>query len=133
MNYYLAKTEPSTYSIHDLEKEKTTTWSGVRNPGAVKTLKQMVKGDRVLIYHSGVGIVGLADVLGNGKPDLKDQRSWLIDFKFLKKFNEPFVTLKEVKESNLFNDFALVRQGRLSVMLVPANFIAWLKKKGLKI
>lgn len=133
MNYYLAKTEPSTYSIDDLEKEKTTTWNGVRNPGAVKALKQMQKGDKVLIYHSGVGIVGLADILGNGKPDLKDQRSWLIDFKFIRKFSDPIVTLKEVKESGLFNDFALVRQGRLSVMQVPEKFVVWLKKKGLKV
>lgn len=132
MNYYLAKTEPSTYSIDDFEKEKITTWSGVRNPQAVKALKEMKKGDKVLIYHSGAGsIVGLASVLGNGRPDLKDEKSWLVDFKFEKKFNEPFVTLQEIKQSNLFNDFALVRQGRLSTMSVSEKFVAWLKEKGI--
>lgn len=134
MKYFLAKTEPSTYSIDDLEKEKTTTWSGVRNPQAVNVLKQIKKGDKVLIYHSGSGtITGLAFVLGNGRPDLKDEKSWLVDFKFEKKFSQPFVTLQEIKQSNLFEDFALVRQGRLSVMLVPEKFLIWLKKKGLKI
>jgi predicted RNA-binding protein with PUA-like domain len=132
MNYYLAKTEPSTYSIDDLAKEKTTTWSGVRNPGAVKTLKEMKKGDKVLIYHSGSGTIsGLASVLGNGRPDLKDEKSWLVDFKFEKKFKEPFINLAVIKESGLFSDFALVRQGRLSTMLVPVKFVKWLKEKGI--
>src|SRR4051812_45566210 len=100
MNYFLAKTDPGTYSIADLEKEKTTTWSGVRNPQAVSVLKAMKKGDRVLIYHSqGEGAIrGLAEVLGNGRPDLKDEKSWLVDFKFIRKFAEPYITLKEIKE-----------------------------------
>jgi predicted RNA-binding protein with PUA-like domain len=134
MNYFLAKTEPGTYSIADLEKEKTTTWSGVRNPQAVNALKAMKKGDRVLIYHSqGEGAIrGLAEVLGNGRPDLKDEKSWLVDFKFIRKFAEPYVTLKEIKESKLFADFKLVYQSRLSTMEAPQEFIGWLKKKGLK-
>lgn len=135
MNYFLAKTDPGTYSVDDLAKEKTTTWSGVRNPQAVKALKEMKKGDKVLIYHSEgqATIVGLAEVIGNGRPDLKDERSWLVDFKFIKKFIEPYISLKEIKASGLFEGFALVRQGRLSTMTVPAKFISWLKKKGLKI
>ena len=134
MDYYLAKTDPETYSITDFAKDKVTPWSGVRNPSAVKALKSMKKGDRVLIYHSGQGtIVGLGEVFGNGRPDLKDDRSWLVDFKFLKQLPEPYVDLKTIKDSNLFNDFALVRQGRLSTMAVPNNFVAWLKKKGLNI
>lgn len=133
MDYFLVKTEPSAYSVDDFANEKQTTWNGVKNPGAVKALKGMEKGDRVLVYHSGgeSQIVGLAEVVGNGRPDFKEQRSWLVDFKFLKKFTPPFVTLKEVKQSGLFTDFALVRQGRLSVMAIPPDFIAWLKKKGL--
>ena len=134
-NYFLAKTDPETYGIGDLEKEGTTTWSGVKNPQAVAALKEMKKGDLVLIYHSqGQGAIrGLAEVVGNSRPDFKEEKSWLVDFKFLKKFGEPFITLKAVKESGLFEDFALVRQGRLSTMRVPANFVNWLKKQGLKI
>ena len=58
MKYFLAKTDPETYSIDSLEKEKTTTWNGVRNPQAVNVLKSMQKGDKVLIYHSqGEGVI----------------------------------------------------------------------------
>ena len=135
MKYFLAKTDPETYSIEDFEKEKSTTWNGVKNALAVRALKAMVKGDMVLIYHSqGEGAIrGLAEVIGNGQPDLKEPRSWLVDFKLIKKFNEPYVTLKEIKASGLFKDFSLVRQSRLSTMSVPKEFITWLKKKGLKI
>ena len=130
MNYFLTKTDPETYSIQDLEKEKVTTWSGVRNPTAVLVLKSMQKGDRVFIYHSqGEGSIrGLAEVVGNSRPDPKDTKSWLVDFKFLHSYTEPHVTIKEVKLSGLFADFDLVRQSRLSTMRVPMNFVAWLKK-----
>ncbi len=133
VNYFLAKTDPKTYSINDLEKEKTTVWSGVRNPQAVIVLKMMKKGDRVLIYHSqGEGAIrGLAEVTGRGRPDPKDNKSWLVDFKFLRKFSEPFITIKDVKASGEFKDFPLVYQSRLSTMQVPATFLNWLKKKGL--
>lgn len=133
--YFLAKTDPDTYSILDFQKEKVITWSGVRNAQAVAVLKSMQKGDKVLIYHSqGEGTIrGLAEVLGNGRPDLKDQKSWLVDFKFVKLFTEPFVNLKQIKQTGLFEDFKLVRQSRLSTMLVPNNFITWLKKQGLNL
>jgi predicted RNA-binding protein with PUA-like domain len=110
MRYFLAKTDPGTYSVEDFEKEKKTTWSGVRNPQAVKALKSMEKGDRVFIYHSEgqAAIVGMGEVIGNSRPDLKDTKSWLVDFKFLRKFKEPFITLKEIKETQQFQDFALV-------------------------
>lgn len=135
MNYFLAKTDPETYSIDDLEKEKETTWDGVHNPTAVQFLKAMKKGDKVLIYHSQTdkAIVGLAEVIGNSRPDPKDTRTWLIDFKFIKKFKEPFITLQHIKESGKFDDFRLVRQGRLSTMDVPEKFITWLEKKGLEL
>ena len=135
MKYFLAKTDPETYSSTDLEKDKKTTWNGVRNPAAVKALKAMKKGDKVLIYHSQSegSIRGLAEVIGNSRPDSKDDKSWLVDFKFLRMFAEPYVTLKDVKASGQFNDFALVRQGRLSTMEVPEKFVTWLKKKGLNI
>jgi predicted RNA-binding protein with PUA-like domain len=133
MQYFLAKTEPSTYSILDLEKEKQTTWSGVRNAQAVSALKQMKQGDKIFIYHSGAeaSICGLAEVLGNSRPDPKDIKSWLVDFKFLEKFEEPLVTLKQIKQTELFKNFALVKQSRLSTMLVPENFVTWFfKQKG---
>lgn len=134
--FYLAKTEPETYSIDDLEKKSTDVWNGVRHPAAVRFLKEMEEGDKILIYHTGdeKAIVGLAEVLGRtSRPDPNDKRSWLVDFKFIRKFKEPFVTLREVKESQKFNDFRLVYEPRLSVMPVPDNFISYLKQKGINL
>lgn len=135
MKYYLAKTDPETYSIEDLEKEGTTTWNGVSNPTAVQFLKKMEKGDRVFIYHSQgqTTIVGLAEVVGNSRPDPKNSRSWLVDFKHIKTYSEPRVNLKQIKETGKFDDFKLVRISRLSTMDVPEDFVEWLKKQGLSV
>jgi len=135
MKYFLAKTDPQTYSIDDLERDKTTTWDGVKNPQAVIFLKQMQPGDKVLIYHSQgeASIVGLAQVIGNSRPDPKEKRSWLVDFKFLKKFGQPFVNLQQIKATGKFDDFRLVRQGRLSTMDVPEKFIRWFQEQGIAI
>jgi len=135
MNYFLAKTDPDTYGIDDLVKEKITTWSGVRNPQAVNVLKSMKRGDTVLIYHSQgqSAIVGLASVVGSSRPDPKDSKSWLVDFKFIKKFKEPFITLADIKASKKFDNLALIKQGRLSTIELPAAFINWLKQKGLSL
>ena len=65
MRYFLAKTDPETYSIDQLEKEKKTTWDGVTNPTAVRAIREMKPGDKVFIYHSGgnSAILGLAKVV----------------------------------------------------------------------
>jgi predicted RNA-binding protein with PUA-like domain len=91
----------------------------------------MRPGDRVLIYHSGgeAAVVGLAEVVSAPRPDKKDERSWVADFKYVRDAKRP-VTLKEVKESHLFDDWALVRQGRLSTMAAPDAFWKWLQKLG---
>lgn len=135
MKYYLAKTDPETYSIDDFAKEGTTTWNGVSNPTAVQFLKKMEPGDRVLIYHSQgqTTIVGLAEVVGNSRPDPSNARSWLVDFKYLKTFPEPRVTLRQIKETGKFTDFKLVRLSRLSTMDVPDNVITWLRDQGLEL
>lgn len=135
MKYYLAKTDPQTYSIDDIAKENEVTWDGVRNPQAVIFLKQMQSGDKVFIYHSqGEGaIVGLAEVIGNSRADPKDEKSWLVDFKFMKKFINPKITIQDIKSEGKFNNFRLVTQSRLSTMDVPENVIEWLKEKGLQI
>jgi predicted RNA-binding protein with PUA-like domain len=127
MRYFLAKSEPKVYSIDRFEKDGQTTWDGVKNPTAVMFLKQMKAGDRVFFYHSGgeSQIVGLAQVVGSSRADPKEKRSWLVDFKFLKKFAIP-VTLKEIKESGKFADTRLVRQGRLSTMDVPEKLVTYL-------
>ena len=70
MNYFLAKTDPETYSIDDLEREKKTVWDGVTNAQAVRTIRQMQPGDRVFLYHSGgaSSVVGLAVVRSGAAP-----------------------------------------------------------------
>ena len=77
MAYYLAKTDPDTYSIDDLERDGSTEWDGVRNPMAVAAIKRMRLGDRVLIYHSQAdkAVVGMAEVVSEPRPDTKDDRS----------------------------------------------------------
>jgi len=131
MAYFLAKTDPDTYSIDDLKRDGTTEWDGVRNPAAVNAIKTMKPGDRVLIYHSQgqTCIVGLAEVVSEPRPDKKDPKSWVADFKYLKHAKKQ-VTLREIKESHKFDDWALVRMGRLSTMSAPAAFWTWLEKQG---
>jgi predicted RNA-binding protein with PUA-like domain len=130
MSYFLAKTEPGTYSIDDLEREKKTTWDGVKNPQAVAAIQRMRSGDKVFIYHSGgiSAVVGLALVLSEPKPDPKNPKSAVVELGFLKHL-EPPTTLKEVKESKKFDDWALVRQGRLSTMEVPEAVVEWMRKR----
>jgi predicted RNA-binding protein with PUA-like domain len=130
MNYFLAKTEPATYSIDSLAKEKKTVWDGVKNPQAVKAILAMRPGDRVFVYHSGgeSAVVGMATVRAAGRPDAKDPRSAVADFEFAQKL-EPPTTLAEIKQSKKFEDWALVRQGRLSTMAVPEKFVEWMRER----
>jgi predicted RNA-binding protein with PUA-like domain len=130
MRYYLAKTDPETYSIDQLEKDKRTAWDGVTNPQAVRAIREMRPGDRVLIYHSGgqAAILGLAKVISEPRSDAKNPKSAVAEFEFVRRIDPP-VTLAQIKESHKFDDWALVRQGRLSTMAVPDKFIEWLRKQ----
>lgn len=130
MRYFLAKTDPETYSIDQLEKEKKTVWDGVNNPQAVRAIRDMRPGDKVFIYHSGgnSAIVGLAKVASEPKDDPKNPKSAVAEFEYLGRIDPP-VTLGEIKQSKLFDDWALVRQGRLSTMAAPENFVEWMRKK----
>src|SRR3954468_15706641 len=73
---YLLKTEPSTYSFADLQREGTTTWDGVTNPAAVKNLREMKPGDQLVIYHTGDEKrgVGTASVVSVDAKDPKSPR-----------------------------------------------------------
>lgn len=130
MAYFLAKTDPEHYSIADLERDGTTVWDGVRNAAALQSIRAMRPGDEVLIYHSQgeAAIVGLARVVSEPRPDPDDPKSWVVDLTFVRRLEQP-VTLREIKDSHRFDDWALVRQGRLSTMGVPANVVAWLHEK----
>jgi predicted RNA-binding protein with PUA-like domain len=130
MNYFLAKTEPDTYSIDQLEHDHRATWDGVKNPQAVRAIREMRPGDRVLIYHSGgvAAVVGMAVVRSEPADDPRNPKSAVVDLEFLSRIDPP-VTLKEIKESKKFEDWTLVRQGRLSTMAVPQKFVEWLRTR----
>ncbi|MCC7197510.1 EVE domain-containing protein [Candidatus Peregrinibacteria bacterium] len=130
MQYFLAKTDPETYSIHDFVKEKKTVWNGIKNPGALLVIKTMKPGDKVFIYHSQGGkpaIVGLAQITSDPRPDTQIAKSWVVDMELLKVYKEE-VTLREIKETGLFDDWALVYRSRLSTMAVPEKFVLWMEK-----
>jgi predicted RNA-binding protein with PUA-like domain len=128
MNYFLAKTDPETYSIDDLERDKRTAWDGVTNPQAVRAIRAIHAGDRVFIYHSGLGVVGMAVATSESRDDPKNPKSAVVDLEYAGRIDPP-VTLTEIKQSKLFDDWALVRQGRLSTMAAPDKFVAWMRKK----
>jgi predicted RNA-binding protein with PUA-like domain len=114
---YLLKTEPSVYSFADLQRDKSTVWDGVTNPVAVKHLREMKPGDRLVIYHTGddKSAVGTASVVS---VDASDPRTPLVRIKAGNAV-EP-VTLAQVKANRLFAESPLVRQGRLSVVPLSA-------------
>jgi len=130
MNYFLAKTDPETYSIENLEKDGKTVWDGVRNPQALRAIREMRPGDRVFVYHSQgeAAVMGLAKVVSEPRPDPKDDKLTVVDLEFLKRLDPP-TTLREIKESHLFDDWSLVRQSRLSTMRAPEAFAEWMRKR----
>lgn len=121
---YLLKTEPSVYSFANLEREKTTVWDGVTNPVAVKHLRGMKPGERLVIYHTGdeKRAVGTASVVS---VDDADPKTPLVKIKVGQVIGQP-KTLADVKGQKLFADSPLVRQGRLSVVPLNAAQYKWL-------
>jgi predicted RNA-binding protein with PUA-like domain len=122
-NHWLLKTEPRTYSFQQLQRDGSTVWDGVRNPLALKHLRAMIAGDRVMIYHTGSekAVVGLARVVRAAFPDPKagDERLVVVELAAGGPLPTP-VALSTVKAEPVLKDLALVRQGRLSVMPVSA-------------
>jgi predicted RNA-binding protein with PUA-like domain len=120
-NHWLFKTEPSVYSYEQLEKDKKTIWDGVANNLALKNLKDIKKGDLILIYHTGDErqAVGVARALGGAyaDPSKKDPKALVVDVEAVKRLPRP-VTLAEVKANKKLANFDLVRLGRLSIMKV---------------
>ena len=132
-SYWIVKTEPSTYSFDQLERDATTVWDGVRNNLALKHLREMKRGDRVLVYHSGEekAVVGLAEVAAEAYPDpkQKDPKLVVVDLKAAGRLPRP-VPLAEIKQEPAFADLALVRIGRLSVAPASAEQFNRLLKMG---
>ena len=125
--YYLLKTEPSVYSFSDLQREKTTIWDGVSNPVAVRNLRQMQKGDKLVIYHTGdeKKAVGTATV---ESVDAADPKNPQVRISAGKPIADP-AALAEIKANKLFSDSPLVRQGRLSVVPLSKEQYEWLTSR----
>ncbi len=140
MSHYLLKTEPSCYSISDLQKDKKTSWTGIRNYQARNFMRDMKVGDQVFIYHSNgtpkapAGVYGLAKVVGKAHADetqflksddhynpkaTREKPIWeCVDIAFVKKFKHP-VTLSEIKFEPKLSGIMLAQRGsRLSVQPV---------------
>jgi len=124
MSYYLLKTEPTVYGFADLQKEQSTIWDGVTNPVAVKNLRNMQKGDKLVIYHTGdekravgTATVESVDAADPKVPKVRIKAGHLISHA---------VSLAEIKVSKLFEGSPLVNQGRLSVVPLSREQYEWI-------
>jgi predicted RNA-binding protein with PUA-like domain len=124
LSHYLLKSEPEVYSFADLEKESETLWDGVTNPTAVKHLREMKPGDKLVIYHTGDErrVVGTASVTSVDASDSKVPR---VRIKVGHAVKHPR-SLAEIKKSSLFAESPLVKQGRLSVVPLNPTQYEWL-------
>jgi predicted RNA-binding protein with PUA-like domain len=124
MAYWLVKSEPSTYSWDQFQKDGKTFWDGIRNYAARNNLRAMKKGDEVLFYHSneGLEVVGIAKVIKEHYQDPStDEKAWVVvDLKPAKKLKQP-VSLAEMKKDKRLANMDLIRLGRLSVQSVKES------------
>ena len=121
MKFWLMKSEPSAYSIEDLERDSTTSWDGVRNFQARNFLREMRTGDKVLFYASSAepsGVTGIAEVSGEARPEPKDATWSMVDIRFVEKFPE-IVPLETLKGTRGLESMMVIKRGtRLSVQPV---------------
>jgi predicted RNA-binding protein with PUA-like domain len=140
MAMFLLKTEPGEFSIDDLEREskkKPVRWDGITNAAALKALREARRGDEAFVYHTGDerAIVGLARITTDAYADPKnpgltaagETKTPVVDLVFVKRAPTP-VTLEAIKADKRFAAFALVKQSRLSAMMVPPELEKVLRK-----
>ncbi len=146
--FWLAKSEPNTYSIDDLARDGSTCWEGVRNYSARNNMRAMSEGDLVFFYHSNAnppGVVGIAEVKREAYPDRfawnkrskyydekspKDKPRWfMVDLEFVAKFKR-LVPLDELKQTKGLENMVVVKRGRLSVQPVTKNEFDIIKRLG---
>lgn len=121
---YLLKSEPDAYSFDDLLRDKETVWDGITNPVALRNLRDMKAGEKLVIYHTGnekkaVGTAAVTSV------DTADPKNPIVRIRAGKAIPQP-KSLVEIKASSLFQESPLVRQGRLSVVPLNERQYAWL-------
>jgi predicted RNA-binding protein with PUA-like domain len=126
MAQWLVKEEPEHYGYGQLERDRRTVWSGVRNPLAQKHLRSIRRGDRIFYYHTGKekAVVGTAKAASDAYPDPADGTGRLYAVDIVP--DRPLaraVSLAEIKADAAFASFPLVRMSRLSVM--PVTDAEW--------
>jgi predicted RNA-binding protein with PUA-like domain len=121
---FLLKTEPTTYSFDDLERDGKTTWDGISNPQALLNLRSMKPGEKLIIYHSGTGkaAIGTAKVLSVDPSDPKNPKVIIESLKRLKTEK----TLAQMRDASVFKDSILLRQFRLSVVPLTDAQYDWI-------
>ena len=124
VNYWLLKSEPSTWSWEDQVKAGVEMWDGVRNYQARNNLMSMKKKDLCFFYHSVSEklIIGIVEVVKEHYPDPTDKsgRFVVTDVKAKKKLKRA-VSLEEIKNTPKLSSIALIKQSRLSVMPLTKN------------
>lgn len=128
MATFIFKTEPGEYSFDDLIRDQRTAWTGISNAQALINLRKAEVGDEVLIYETGSrkAIVGLARIVSGPTEDSKRPgatetglpRFPVVEIAPVCRAETP-VSLDKVRQSGRFDDLPLIRQPRLSVMLIP--------------
>src|SRR4051794_27207374 len=133
MAHWLFKEEPDTYSFADLERDGSTTWTGVTNALAQKHLRSVKTGDLVFFYATGKekAVVGVMEVVADPTPDAGDAsgKRVAVTVRPVRRLNAP-VTLAAIKADKAFASWELVKQARLSVMPVPEALWAKVEKMG---
>ncbi|MCX6780674.1 MAG: EVE domain-containing protein [Candidatus Magasanikbacteria bacterium] len=121
MNYWLLKTEPTTFSWDELVRRGRAEWDGVRNYAARNNMRAMAVGDLCFIYHSNgkPEIVGIARVVAAAHQDSTDQTGvWqCVDVEPIEKLARP-ISLAEIKSNPKLAQMKLVTHSRLSVQPV---------------
>ena len=122
MKFWLMKSEPSAYSIDDLQRDGTTRWNGVRNFLARNYMRDLMKaGDRVLFYASNAkpsGVTGIAEVSAAAGPEPDDPTWSMVEIRFVEKFDE-IVPLDVLKQTKGLEKMVVTQKGsRLSVQPV---------------
>lgn len=147
VNYFLFKTEPSSYSINDLKRDKKTSWGGIRNYQARNFIREMKVGDLVLMYHSSCAIpavVGIGKIVKAGYADplqfekkshyfdagskVSDPRWLSVDVAFVEMFKTP-ITLSSMRLESALSGMRLLTKGnRLSVFPIAQKHFDIIKK-----
>ena len=135
MKHWLMKSEPSSYSIDDLQRDGSTHWNGVRNYQARNFMRDMKVGDRVLFYASNAeppGVTGIAEVSREARPEPEDETWSMVDIRFVEKFRN-VVPLETLKSTKGLEAMVVVQKGsRLSVQPVTAEEFKIVMKLGKK-